>query len=88
MIEAQATGLRCISSNNVPKDVILTDKIKILKLDEQEKWIKESIKAENFDNNRIIDFSSFEKNGYNIKIEKEKLHNYYENRMRRRNIEI
>ena len=88
LIEAQATGLRCISSNNVPKDVILTDKIKILKLDEQEKWIKESIKAENFDNNRIIDFSSFEKNGYNIKIEKEKLHNYYENRMRRRNIEI
>ena len=39
-IEAQANGLPCLVSENVPKDVLLTNKIKALPLDSVDSWLQ------------------------------------------------
>lgn len=46
LVEAQTNGLPCIISNNIPKDVYLTDLIKAFSLeDSNEEWIQQILKA-------------------------------------------
>lgn len=54
LIEAQAAGLNVIASDAVPNEVIVTNKIKLLKLCKDE-WIKEFQKEQNINNREIID---------------------------------
>lgn len=84
LIEAQATGLKCISSDNVPKDVILTNKITLLQLKERESWINNYIDCKHSSDDRSVNLKVFRENGYDINIERNKLVDYYEETLRGR----
>lgn len=46
LIEAQASGLRCICSENIPKNAIVTDLVKVLPLSSgPEAWADEAVKS-------------------------------------------
>ena len=63
VIEAQATGLKTIMSENVPDDVILTDLVVKLPTDNLDAWVEEIIGSEKTVNragyNSIIENSEF-----------------------------
>ena len=64
-IEAQSTGLDIIASDNVPKDIDITNNAKFLSLDEPELWVKCIVdykKKKRSDNSDIV-----RKNGFYIK---------------------
>ena len=79
LVEAQATGLVCYTSNKVvPKEAKVTDNLYFIDLEKGEKeW------AENIDGayDKTIELNQNHKtitnNGYNIEIEAKKLDNYY-----------
>ena len=78
-IEAQASGLFCLASDNVPTKIDITDNVKHLSLDEpDEKWadeinrhIKDKIDRESM--NQIV-----MKSGFNIKSVSSKMRSIYE----------
>ena len=41
VLEAQCSGLKCLVSNGVPKDVDFSDNVKFLSLDNKDQWVKE-----------------------------------------------
>ena len=79
LIEAQASGLHCISSTNVPVDVNITNNIELIELENDEAWLKSLQEAKKKNINRIIDKELFDQQGYDINIEKDKLFKYYLN---------
>ena len=79
LIEAQASGLHCISSTNVPVDVNITNNIELIELENDEAWLKSLQEAKKKNINRIIDKELFEQQGYDINIERDKLFKYYLN---------
>lgn len=75
LIEAQASGLYCVCSTEVPLEAKLTENIKFLDLDDDiENWCK-SITAEK--NKRKSHIEELRSSGYDIKKEVEKLENDY-----------
>lgn len=78
-LEAQASGLKCLFSENIDKDVIiLKEKVKVLDL-QTSTWLNE---LENLDDdiyNRNIDIKEFENRNLNIEKEVKKLENIYNN---------
>lgn len=76
LVEAQAAGLPCITSDNVPEECRLTDKFIRLSLDaEYEKW-NSSIRS--FDNaKRTNNKKLIEKAGFDIKVNAKMLENFY-----------
>lgn len=78
LIEAQTAGLYCICSNKVPLETKVTDNIEYLGLEEPiSKWVLKinSISKHNRISNKI--YNDIRKNGYDIKIEADKLINIY-----------
>ena len=45
-IEAQASGLKCICSENVPKEARITELCKFISLDNKKKWVSEALSLE------------------------------------------
>lgn len=41
LLEAQANGLPCVISENIPQDAFLTDLIQVISLEDKEKWVSE-----------------------------------------------
>lgn len=77
LIEAQAAGLPCIASTEVPKIAKVTDLVQFENLDDDKKeWISlfVSQKEKNDRNNKINQISN---NGYDIKIESKKIEKVY-----------
>lgn len=75
LIEAQAAGLKCITSDNVPSETRLTDNITYLELD-QDKWVKEILQYNNgYQRNRTDD--QIKRGGYDIAEEIKKLEKIY-----------
>ncbi|MBU5317706.1 glycosyltransferase [Clostridium bornimense] len=76
-IEAQTSGLPVIASDKIPGEVKITNLLTFVSLDATpDKWAK--IILENCKrSNRSTDFSCIESNGYNIKIEANKLDEKY-----------
>ena len=76
VIEAQATGLKTIISENVPDDVMLTDLVVKLPTYKSDEWVEEIIRSKSVVNraeyNALIENSEF-----NAKIIAEKLENIY-----------
>ncbi|BFK82361.1 hypothetical protein I3900191A7_25060 [Clostridium baratii] len=81
LIEAQSIGLKCFASDNIPKEVKVTENIRLLKLDKKI-WINEIEKISNYEINSFIEEIS--NKGFNIKIEAKKLDNLYKKMVRRR----
>lgn len=76
LIEAQANGLPCIASTEVPCIAKVSDKIEFIDLEKPiNKWIS-AIKTMNYDD-RKINFELIGKLGYDIKIESNKLEKKY-----------
>lgn len=74
LIEAQANGLNCLVSKNIPEEAKITTNVKSISLDNKEEWMQEILTA---NKQRKICNKYIERAGYNIKKEIEKLETYY-----------
>ncbi len=75
VIEAQTAGCKCVVSNNVPREVKLTELVKFVDLKERNTWIEECKVCGNL--NRLgIDLRNIEKK-YDIKSQVTNLENIY-----------
>lgn len=76
LIEAQAAGLKCIISDNIPKDGVLTDDVTCIGLDQSPAvWANEILKHQEYKraNNKEI----IKKANYDIKNNAKKLEQFY-----------
>ena len=85
-VEAQINGLGCVTSDNVPKEVNILDKIEYLALDEKaEIWAKRIDDIiNNMKRDRTIDIQRVRDAGYDIKIEAKRLQDFYLSKIRKR----
>lgn len=79
-IEAQATGIKCFFSENITKEVILTENVSMISIqNNKEQWINEIVAFKQYDrrdlSNKII------KHGYDIKEIAKEMENYYLKKM-------
>lgn len=74
LVEAQTAGLKCIASNYVPEEAILTQNVVSLELDEKQ-WVDilKNMKI----SERKTQVEKIRNSGYEIKIESKKLEKYY-----------
>lgn len=78
LIEAQCTGLKCIVSDKISSDAIITDNVIKFKLeDEKKKWI-EAIVENKIENNREIDLNKKEIKRYDLQYLLKKMYEIYE----------
>lgn len=61
-LEAQISGLPCIVSDNVPKDVILSDNIQFVSLCDKKEWIESVLAQERFDQSSREEFYEANRN--------------------------
>ncbi len=80
LIEAQANGLKCIASSNTPKEVEVTDNIKLLDL-KVEQWVNE-IKKIKKDYKRDNNIKQISNKGFDIKNEANRLDSIYKELMK------
>lgn len=74
LIEAQYNGLLCVASDAIPKEAIISNKLKLIELDSK-KWIKELIEdSKSLDRNIIMNKNSYK---YNIDNQIEMLKKLY-----------
>lgn len=76
VIEAQISGLKCILSTDIPKEVNILNKCIFCDLSDAEEWIRQIIGSEI--QNRQVDKAIIDKAGYNIEIEAKRLERKYE----------
>ncbi len=75
LIEAQASGLKCIMSDSIPTDAIISEKVKQLSLDDDIiTWAKEILSSKSERKEGIEDI---EKSKYDIKSNAKWLENFY-----------
>lgn len=80
VIEAQANGLQCIISDNIPEEVKISKNVKSISLKDKEKWIDNILKTEKNRTNHLEDIND---KGYNILQEIKRLEQYYEEKVKR-----
>lgn len=66
LVEAQASGLRCIVSDGISKETNLNGKVSYLKLNQPERWIDEIIACDKNNAERSLDGILIERKGYSI----------------------
>ncbi|PAD40396.1 glycosyltransferase family 1 protein [Terribacillus sp. 7520-G] len=68
LVEAQATGLPCIVSDNIPNEALMTDNVKKLSLNQPSvEWIRQIVDVSDKKINRNLQFKKVQENGYDIK---------------------
>ncbi len=78
MIEAQATGCPCITSNGVPKEAQISDLVKYLKLDDSQNiWVDAVLDVKKIERKDM--FETVSNAGYDITESASWLQNFYEN---------
>lgn len=84
LIEAQVSGLQCITSDQVPKEANITGNVSYLSLDESEKTWSNQIEniIKNYGNNRNIDLLSPNLISYDIESEAKNLQVIYQEILR------
>lgn len=76
VIEAQANGLYCVTSSEIPEEACLTDAIKRIELSENCKvWVDEIIKTRQYNRTKYGNMVS--EKGYDIRIEAKKMEEFY-----------
>lgn len=80
VIEAQANGLTCVISNNIPEEVKISENVKAIGLNEKQKWINTILETEK---NRTNNLNSINDKGYNISQEIKMLEQYYEGKVKK-----
>ncbi|MFC4322623.1 glycosyltransferase family 1 protein [Litchfieldia salsa] len=80
VIEAQASGLRCIVSDKIPKEAFITDLVEVISLKEKkDRWVNKivNIAISHKTNERKNTYKQILSSGYDIKSTTEWLHNFY-----------
>ena len=79
MVEAQASGLKCIISDKVPKECALTDNVQVVKLEDSPKiWANQVLEYKNYERrNTKLDI---EKANFDIKANAKWLQEFYLNK--------
>jgi glycosyltransferase EpsF len=77
LVEAQASGVKCVASNSITKEAALTSKVSFLPLDNKSLWVNETLKDNYLIRENCNDQITFK--GYNIKYEAVKLNDFYSN---------
>ncbi len=77
-VEAQASGIKCLFSENVTKETDITGNVEFISINDTESWVKSivELKASNYFRENQKD--NFIKNGYDLKEEIHKIENIYE----------
>ena len=76
LVEAQVSGLFCIASDVVPKEVKVSDNIEFISLNSENRlWSDAILKHKNCQ--RTVDTAEMEKSDYNLDIQAEKLEKIY-----------
>jgi glycosyltransferase involved in cell wall biosynthesis len=77
-IEAQASGLTCFVSKEIPDEVILTNSIKKISLNEKaEVWVNNILKTTEYERKDKDNINEIIKSGYDIKTSSKWLMNFY-----------
>lgn len=74
IVEAQVSGLTCLMSDKVTKDVDLTSLVKRLSIEDKKAWVDSLV---NFNAERLNVVSEIEKCGFDIKYTANKITNFY-----------
>lgn len=82
LIEAQAEGLRCVISDNVPNTDIIAQTIRIPLSEDNEVWAEKILSENTF--KRALSSELISSAGYNIHIEAQKLVEFYYSELKRR----
>lgn len=80
LIEAQASGLKCIISDRVPKEAVVTNQVKVMSIDgEADEWADYIVQNINYDRikNAKNAAESIKSHGFDISTEAEKLRRLY-----------
>lgn len=77
VVEAQCSGMQCIVSNEVPKDVELTNNVSFLPLNSSEEWKNEILKCRKEISNRDNQEKQIIENGYDINSKENQLQKLY-----------
>lgn len=65
IVEAQAAGLRCLISDTITEEVVVTDLVKVRSIQESaEKWAEEILKKQHYDRTR--DITQLQQHGFNV----------------------
>lgn len=80
LIEAQAAGLPCIASSNIPFESKVSSNVKYLNIDDEEPWVEEIVRVKS--KPRIDTFDEIVNAGYEIRNATQQLENYYESLVR------
>lgn len=84
LIEAQCSGLFCISSSEVPNNVKITDNVTFINLDEEDSiWVDEILRVKNSTIKRLSYHEKVADSGYCIGVESKKLQSIYEELLRK-----
>ena len=76
-VEAQSSGLKCLLSNNIPKDAKITKNVKFISIDDKNEWIKSIIN--NFEYERENLYKIIDEQGFNILSTSKFLEEFYKN---------
>ncbi|WP_121610103.1 glycosyltransferase family 1 protein [Mesobacillus foraminis] len=75
LIEAQASGIKCITSTGTPREADVTDSVEFLSLDlSAEDWAKQILET---NSNRNLDIQRIKDRGYDVESNIEWLSNFY-----------
>ena len=75
IVEAQATGLKCVISENVPAPKIIPDIYSLSLNETNSRWSSVLLTSNTFDRNQATDFTR--KEGFDINVEAKKLEQFY-----------
>ena len=76
VVEAQATGLPCIISDTIPEEVILTDLVTVISLDDPTTdWVTYIVNSKSYDRNEYAEIVS--QQGYDISVTARWLEEFY-----------
>ncbi len=79
LVEAQAAGLPVVASNNITKEIQITNSIEFLSLDESiESWMNHIVSAVKDDSDRIKNGARMGKTNFDIEIALERLTSIYD----------
>lgn len=79
MVEAQASGLKCIISDKVPKECALTDNVQVVKLEDSPKiWANQVLQYKNYERRNTK--QDIEKANFDIKANAKWLQEFYLNK--------
>lgn len=80
LLEAQASGLKCLISDTIPHEAVVTENVKVMSLDgNYDEWAKYIIENRSYDRKQCSDEAalSIRKKGFDITIEADRLAEIY-----------